>query len=202
MTAALNRLFFAICPDEATRARAHAAAAALHEQHRPGGYLIKPHRYHITLLFLGDFVPPEQEVLALQAAAAVKSPPFTLVLDRASGFRNRKVPCWLGPQQPPAALELLYKNLHAAMLRAQVKPERLHFVPHLTIIRDAKRTLPSTEIAPVAWPISDFVLIRSVLNKHPPEYQVLGRYPLDPSAPATSATPTQIPLWPELLQTS
>ncbi len=196
MTAAPNRLFFAICPDEATRTRAHAAASALHERHRPGGYLIKPHRYHITLLFLGDFVPPEQEALALQAATTVRSPPFSLVLDRAGGFRNRKVPCWLGPQRPPAALELLYGRLHAAMIKAQITPERLRFVPHLTIIRDARHTLPSTEIAPITWPIDDFVLIRSVLNTHPPEYQVLGRYPLDPAAPAHGAASEQFPILP------
>ncbi|MGH8530788.1 MAG: RNA 2',3'-cyclic phosphodiesterase [Nevskiales bacterium] len=202
MTAAPNRLFFALWPDDATRVHAHAAAAALQEQQHPGGYLIKPQRYHITLLFLGDFVPPEQEALALQAAATVKIPPFSLRLERAGGFRNRKVPCWLGPEHPPAVLELLHKDLHMAMMRAQVKPERLRFVPHLTIIRDAKHTLPSTAVKPIEWLIHEFVLIRSVLQRQPPEYQILRRYPLDPSAPAPAVTPEQLALLPELSQPS
>ncbi|MGH8528682.1 MAG: RNA 2',3'-cyclic phosphodiesterase [Nevskiales bacterium] len=202
MTAAPNRLFFALWPDDTTRMRVHQAASALQEQHRPGGYLIRPQRYHITLIFLGDFVPPEQEAAALTAASAVNGQPFALTLDRAGGFRNRKVPCWLGPERPPAALELLYRNLHSALVDARIKPERLRFVPHLTIIREAKHTLPSTAIKPIDWPIHEFVLIRSVLQRQPPEYEILGRYPLDPSAAAPCAVPEQLPLLPELPQTS
>lgn len=178
MGAVPNRLFFALWPDEATRERAHQAAGDLQQRHRPGGYLIRPQRYHITLIFLGEDVAAEQEVAAQRAAATVRSEPFTLTLDRAGGFRNRKVPCWLGPQEPPVALAQLFLRLNAALGEASVTPQRATFVPHLTIIRDAKRTLPSTAIEPIPWAVSEFVLIRSALQRQPPEYEVVERYPL------------------------
>ncbi len=178
MGAVLNRLFFALWPDDATRLRAHQAAGELQQRHRPGGYLIRPQRYHITLIFLGADVPAPDEEAALAAAATVRGEPFTLTLDRAGGFRNRKVPCWLGPERPPAALEQLYRKLCAALDAAGVTPERASFVPHLTVIRDARRTLPSTTIEPISWAIEEFVLIRSALQRQPPEYEVVARFPL------------------------
>ena len=49
------RLFFALLPDEATRARIHQAAVQLQAQHAPRGRWIDPGRYHLTLQFLGSY---------------------------------------------------------------------------------------------------------------------------------------------------
>ncbi len=183
MQSQFNRLFFALWPDAATRAAAYQTAQDLRAKHQTKGYLVKPERYHITLHFLGDYVPAEIETAALQAAGQVKAAPFTLKLDRAGCFRNRQIPCWLGPWETPPGMTALYQQLHAALTAAQITPERLRFAPHLTIIRDAKRPVPHTPITPVVWEIREFVLIRSLLQKQPAEYAVLARYSLAPGAP-------------------
>ena len=68
-----NRLFFALWPNEAVRTACHSAAKQLNIRLPSGGYLSKPERYHITLLFLGDRVPKAQEEAALKAAAMVRA---------------------------------------------------------------------------------------------------------------------------------
>lgn len=173
-----NRLFFALWPDDATRSATHDAAKQLKVKMQPGGYLSNADRYHITLLFLGDFVAHEQEQLALQAASRVRSAPFVLRLDRAGSFKNAKIPWWLGPAEPPPELAQLYQALHAQLLEAKVLPERMKFVPHLTILRDAGQALPKTVIQPIDWRVQEFVLVRSRLDLKPMQYEILERWPL------------------------
>jgi 2'-5' RNA ligase len=50
-------------------------------------------------------------------------------------------------------------------------------VAHVTVLRDAGTTLPATPIAPVRWPVRDFVLVHSVLGRES-AYHLLGRWPL------------------------
>ena len=64
------RLFFALLPDEATRARIHQAAVQLQAQHAPRGRWIDPGRYHLTLQFLGDFDGPSTGIATLARHAA------------------------------------------------------------------------------------------------------------------------------------
>jgi 2'-5' RNA ligase len=177
-----NRLFFALWPGEAVRAACQAAARQLNIRMPSGGYLSKPERYHITLLFLGDRVLPAHQDAALKAAALVHAPPFTLTLDHASSFRNREIPWWLGARTLPPELNTLYARLRDAMVQANVPLERMRFVPHLTIARNAKLALPPTPIEPIAWDVGEFALIRSRLDLQPVRYDVLGRWPLDGGA--------------------
>ncbi|MGV2481500.1 UNVERIFIED_CONTAM: RNA 2',3'-cyclic phosphodiesterase, partial [Salmonella enterica subsp. enterica serovar Weltevreden] len=84
--------------------------------------------------------------------------------DSASSFRNKQVPWWLGPREAPAELGLLHERLHETMTAARVIPERMRFVPHLTILRDARAPLPTTTIRPIEWRVEEFVLVRSRLD--------------------------------------
>lgn len=176
----LNRLFFALWPGEAQRRACDEVARELRLKMQPGGYLSSPERYHITLLFLGDTVSRESEEAALKAAARVRSAPFVLNLELASSFRaNKKIPWWLGPREIPPGLTRLYDRVNEAMLSARVLPERMKFVPHLTILRDAHLPLPVTPIRPIAWNVDEFVLLRSRLDQKPMSYEILGRWKLD-----------------------
>ena len=77
------------------------------------------------------------------------------------------------------------------MLQARVSLERLRFVPHLTIARNAKIVLPPTPIEPIEWAVDEFVLIRSRLDLQPVRYDVIGRWPLQgPSGGAGPASPS------------
>ncbi|HEY0973578.1 MAG TPA: RNA 2',3'-cyclic phosphodiesterase [Solimonas sp.] len=183
-----NRLFFALWPTAEVREASQQAARDLKIRMQPTGYLSSAERYHITLLFLGDTVPPEREAAALQAAARVRAAPFDLTLDHAASFRTPQgFPWWLGMREPPAALRTLYEQLREAMVRGGAAPERLRFTPHLTILRDPRLALPPTAIKPIAWRVEEFVLIRSHLDRSPVEYELLGRWPLNAPPPPEPA---------------
>ncbi|WP_028080340.1 RNA 2',3'-cyclic phosphodiesterase [Solimonas soli] len=192
-----NRLFFALWPGEAVRNACHAAAKQLNIRLPSGGYLSAPERYHVTLLFLGDRVPKPQEDAALRAAALVRAAPFTLTLDQAGSFRNREIPWWLGARTTPPALGDFHGRLRDAMVQANVSLERMRFVPHLTIARNAKIALPPTPIEPIRWEIAEFALIRSRLDLKPVSYELLGRWPLLGAAgePPAPAAPPQLTLF-------
>lgn len=189
-----NRLFFALWPDEATRSACADAARLLRLRMQPRGAPSVAERYHLTLLFLGDHVAEAAETAARQVASRVRARPFTLRLDHAGSFRNRAVPWWLGSREPPPALSTLYERLREAQLRARVPVEPMRFSPHLTIHRNAGAPLPPTLISPIEWPVHDFVLIRSHIGRGPVVYEQLGRWPLDPDAPAPASEPGQMSL--------
>ncbi|MES0872543.1 RNA 2',3'-cyclic phosphodiesterase [Sinimarinibacterium thermocellulolyticum] len=182
-----NRLFFALWPDEATRAACAEAARVLRLRMQPRGAPSVAQRYHLTLLFLGDDVPEVAETAARQVASHVRARPFTLRLDHAGSFRNREVPWWLGSREPPPALSTLHERLREALLRARVPVQPMRFSPHLTIHRDAGAPLPPTLIQPIEWPVRDFVLIRSHIGRAPVVYEQVGCWPLDPDAPEAAA---------------
>lgn len=174
----INRLFFALWPPDPVRDACAAAARELSMRMQPGGRALPAARYHMTLLFLGSTVAPEKEAAARQAASLVHASPFVLRLDHAGSFRSRQIPWWLGAHETPPELVQLHERLRAALLRAGVTPDRRQLVPHLTILRDARRVLPQTAIAPIKWPVDAFVLVRSRLDRKPVDYEVIGRWPL------------------------
>ncbi|MGB1580420.1 MAG: RNA 2',3'-cyclic phosphodiesterase [Nevskiales bacterium] len=176
-----NRLFFALLPPDSLRPAISATAQALQAEHRFGGRLLKPERFHITLFFFGEHQPPETEPDILKAAEAITSPPFELCLDKAGCFPNRDIATWLGPQKVPHALEHLGKQLKDSV--SYLSRERNSgFVPHLTIGREAVHKLKPVSVEPIGWRVDEFVLIRSILHEYPARYEILGRYPLTGAA--------------------
>jgi 2'-5' RNA ligase len=174
-----HRLFFALWPDAALRGRIASTVAGLERDNAPGGRRLNPDRYHLTLQFLGDFQPLRQSVVdaAIAAADSIRLPGFDLVLDRVGSFPKAGV-CWLGASAPPEALRQLWDGLGSALAIARVQVKSASaFSPHLTVLRDVHRPLPSTPIEPLPWPLREFVLIDSVSGAHP-TYRLLGRWPL------------------------
>lgn len=184
-----NRLFFALWPDDATRAQCAEVSRDLKLRMQPDGYLLRPERYQITLPYLGDYVSPEQEMAAKQVAQLVSLPPFTLTLNQAGSFKSREMPWYLAPLEAPPELTLLHDHLRDALRSAGVTVERVRFTPHLTVVRNATVTLPPTRIKPVEWQVKEFVLVRSVLHDQPSEYQLLGRWPLNGTMPSNHPPP-------------
>ena len=174
----VHNLFFALVPDAATQATIQVTASQLRAQHAPQGRWLDPWRYHMTLHYLGSFVPLQEQVAAsaCRAAEAVHTPAFELVLDRAGSFQ--KEIGWLGCSQPNPALGQLWESLRAALAHARVRIEGpRNFTPHLTILRDSRDALPSHAIEPVPWPVREFALVDSVLGQRN-AYEPLGRWPL------------------------
>lgn len=174
-----HHLFFALWPDEATRARMAAAAESLRAVAAHGRW-IKPHRYHLTLQFLGEHAALPAVLLerAIDAAARVRVPAFDFALDVAGSFAKARIPCWLGCSEVPAGLQALFDTLGAALRENAcrvVSAPRL--VPHVTVLRGAEQSLNTRLASVVRWPVDEFVLIDS-RTQPPAPYRILGRWPL------------------------
>ena len=181
----MDRLFFALWPEDGTRKALADAATHLRQKLRPVGRWTGAHRYHLTLHFLGDYaeLPDSLVQRATDAAATVKAARFTLTLNRAGSFRNRSIPYWLGPEQAPPELRQLWRALRDALQDHSVPYDtKLRLTPHVTVLRDAAQLLPVTPIPAVDWAVDRFVLIHSHLGATS-EYRVLGTWPLQADAP-------------------
>lgn len=172
-----KRLFFALWPSDETRAHVSKAADQLIDERGLTGYKSRPSRYHVTLYFLGDQVGPELETAARKAAAQIQAPPFVLPLDQIGSFNNRAIPIWLGCQAVPPELKYLEQALRKS-LKGLTSERQPRFVPHLTIMRNATKRLPTRLIDPIAMAVTEFVLIHSIITDAAVEYRVLARYPL------------------------
>ena len=175
-----HNLFFALWPDAEVRAQIDVAARHLKQVHAPAGRWIKPHRYHLTLLFLGEHVSVPGDLVAAAVATGdrVHASVFAFALDIAASFANRKIPWWLGCREIAPGLARLREDISTGLrasgygIRDEVDP-----VAHVTILRDAGRALPATPIAPIEWAVGEFVLIDSRLGLES-SYTVLRRWPL------------------------
>lgn len=159
----VHNLFFGLMPDAGTCDSIEAATAVLGRQHAARGRWLKPHRYHMTLHYLGSFAPLRQDVAnaACRAAATVRADPFDFLLDCSGSFSGGRVG-WLGCKQHDPGLARLWNGLRAALARGGVRIEGSQgFTPHVTILRDARDPLPESGIAPIRWPVTEFVLIDS-----------------------------------------
>jgi len=176
----IHRLFFALWPPDEVRQGIAEAASRLLREHEPGGRRIGPHRYHLTLQFLGDYaeLPPSLVAQASAAAASVAVAPLELVLDRAGSFRNRSIPWWLGCEVVPDGLQQLWDSLGSALARSGVRVQSgKALVPHVTVRRDAREPLPARGIEPLHWWVDSFVLIHSELGTRN-AYTEVGRWSL------------------------
>ena len=175
-----HNLFFALWPDADVRAQIDAAARYLKQMHVPAGRWIKPHRYHLTLHFLGEHVNLSADLVAVVSVVGdrVSAFAFDLALDIAASFANRKIPWWLGCRELAPGLARLREDISAGLrvsgyrIRDEVDP-----IAHVTILRDAGRALPATPIAPIEWAVGELVLIDSLLGPES-SYTVLRRWPL------------------------
>ena len=166
------RLFFALWPEDATRAALAGWSSAIHRQ--SGGRATRAETIHLTLAFLGDTDParlPELEA----AAARVRPRRFEFVLDEPGCWSHNKI-AWAGATHVPEELERLVADLRAALVAAGFRFDPKPFVPHLTLIRKARPGFKLPVLAPILWPVREFVLVRSVLRAGGSEYVLQGRW--------------------------
>ena len=147
--------------------------AALHAEY--GGRKIAPQNQHITVVFLGEVgVDRVAEVQrAMQAAAGT---PFELTLDKVE-YRKRGGMLWARAMQVPDALSLLVNRLRTALIELGFTVEDRAFVPHVTLLRDARKPLQSAALN-ARWRVEELTLVRSHLDRHGARYEVICRVPL------------------------
>ena len=155
------RLFFAAWPPAGA---AKALVAWARDLTRDcGGRPTPEETVHLTLAFLGE----ADADVARATGRAVKAPGLEFRIEQARYWAHNRI-IWVGPREVPEALA----SLAAAL------GETGRFAAHVTLIRKARppRVLPPPPA--VAWPVREFVLVRSRLGSRGADYEVLERFAL------------------------
>ena len=182
MMAPTARLFFAIWPDAAARARLYAHAQALHKD--CGGRPMRRDNLHLTLVFLGTV--PRTQIAHIEAVAArCGGPRFELALDTTGYWRHNRI-VWAAPAVVPAPLRGLVVSLESGLAASGCTFDRRPYAPHLTLIRNARepRPLPAFELA---WPVAEFTLVESTRYERGARYDAIARWPLGGGAAVSAA---------------
>ena len=175
------RVFFALWPD--LQVRDALAAMARECRLECGGRPTAPEKLHITLFFVGDV---ERAMIAgLQSVAgASAAAPFRLDLTELGLWRHNRI-VWAGAESTPSALALLVSDLTRGLAAHGVRSEDRRYVPHVTLLRNARTAPGRTRIAPIAWHAREFVLVESVAAGGGSRYEVIARWPFSGQAEDT-----------------
>jgi RNA 2',3'-cyclic 3'-phosphodiesterase len=166
-----HRVFFALWPDDATRA---AISRATRDAVRASaGRPIAKDRLHLTVAFLG-------ELSGAGLGVARQVPPisvggFELTLDALGVWPESKI-LWLAPSEPPAALGELEAQLWDALVERGFRGEERTYRPHITLARRSRATEAAVE--PVRWSVRDLALVESFPDRRNVHYEVLERWAL------------------------
>ncbi len=148
------RLFYALWPDEQTRAHLRRL------QESVIGRKVSPENLHLTLAFLGN---QAKSLLPMLVRLLDKLPAqgFTLGIDRYGYFSKPRV-AWAGPSETPAPLLTLQQALMEELNSARVPLKNDEkFRPHVTLARDANSL--NEPFAPgIPWRVSKIMLIQSI----------------------------------------
>jgi len=168
----MPRLFFALWPDDLTRAR---LATAVDSLPKLPGRPVPVRNLHITLVFLGAASAEQQQVLR-SGADTIHAQSFDLTISQLGCWPHAAV-AWLAPDTLPPPLLDLVEQLQSVCRRAGFEPDPRPYHPHLTVARKVRRVAPA-RIAPIHWQINTFSLIESVSGRAGSEYQQLAFWPL------------------------
>lgn len=172
-----QRLFFALWPGAAVRER---MAALARDLPRREGRRVPAENLHATLVFLG----PTDAAARARAEAAVdgvRGRAFRLRLDEC-GYWPRPRVAWLSPSVVPLALTEFHAALSDALGGGGVAIDPRPFVPHVTVLRDARRQPLPGPVGPIDWEVDSFVLVESVTHAGGARYAVLRTWPLSRGA--------------------
>lgn len=184
-----DRLFTALWPAEATRRELLAALEPI----RPNASDVHwqpPHRWHITLAYLGPADPGKACSRIARLAAAGSLPAAEPIRPVGSGSFGNAL--WIGAETGPWLDHL------AARLQGALRTEDRRFRAHLTVGRTRGPSSPRRArqaaallgtYAGSAWTPHEFTLVRS-LTGPTPQYDVLAAWPLPaPEGAAPDASP-------------
>ncbi len=150
-----------------------------------------PESWHLTTTFMADVADRHLDRLTDHlAAAARRTPAFTLTLGRGGAFPwpVETKHLWLGVVGGAEALSALAGRCRNAAAHAGVQPDGARFVPHLTLAR-ASRPLDSTRLLRVLdtydappFEVTDLALVASHLRDRGHRYEIVDTLALAPSA--------------------
>ncbi|MGZ3240653.1 MAG: RNA 2',3'-cyclic phosphodiesterase [Burkholderiaceae bacterium] len=160
------RLFYALWPDEATR------AALMRLQAPIRGRKTRYENFHLTLPFLGQ-QPADLLPLLKSNLGRVPPQPVALMVDRIGYFTQQKI-AWAGMSEMPVALHALNNSLIEALAQNNIAfNNHSTFRPHITLARDAE---PPEELPfnPFVWQCEHVALVESSNQQEGVVYRVLA----------------------------
>jgi 2'-5' RNA ligase len=170
------RVFFALWPGPVVRDAL--AAAAVKAQAQCAGRATPAAKLHVTLFFVGDIERARLGALETCAAAA-RAERFALDMSVLGYWRHNRI-VWAGARRCPPALDSLVSQLTANLALVGIAGEARAFVPHVTLVRNARAAPNDTSLDAPEWDVSAFTLVESVRAGAGVRYDVLGRWPLTP----------------------
>lgn len=187
MSEPTRRLFFALWPDEKSRAAlVHATRKAVR---LCGGRPVAEDNLHTTLLFLGSIAESRvSEVVTLGARAAAEIPvardvlsPPRFVFDQIELWQKAQV-LVATPSASSGGGYVVANALVASLQRvtsgAGFAPDLKPFRPHVTLARKVAFLKTVLRMAPVEWRFTAFALVQSRTEAEGPVYSVVESYPL------------------------
>jgi 2'-5' RNA ligase len=162
------RLFFALWPDEGVRAQFAHWARELHAA--CGGRLVRTENVHLTVAFLGNV--EDARVAEVERAAGEVAPCVgSLILDQPGYWKHNRI-AWAGASAVPAEIEACVAELRSALARSHIGFDAKGFVPHVTLLRDARepRAMPAPD--PIEWRLDGFALVQSVTPPQGSRYEI------------------------------
>jgi len=163
------RVFFALWPSPAIQQQLHAIAKQLQPQCK--ARVMRRETLHLTLQFIGNIRRSDLPKL-LATASKVTAPPFTLALEKIAFWKHNRIAYATLKNHAPILDELV------SALKTQLAAEGIiyadsKFSPHVTLLRNVERTLPTQDFAAIEWPIDCFVLVESKLTDQGAHYKIL-----------------------------
>jgi 2'-5' RNA ligase len=168
------RLFFAAWPAASVQERLHALAQNARSE--CGGRAVAQRNIHLTLAFLGD-VPRERLPQIEAVAGGIDGACCELAVDRLQYWRHNRI-VWAGVERCPEPLRDLARALSARLRAIGFRLDDRPYVPHVTLLRDARRAPADLMIPAIAWPVADIALVESVQRDNGRAYEILQRWPL------------------------
>lgn len=163
-----ERLFFALWPDEAVRARLAPLVAAYDGRH------VRPENLHLTLAFLGA-TDAARRICYERAADRVVVVPFDLVFTKVQWQRRRGI-VWAAAPEIPVELAALVSSLNASLGECGYAPETRPFRAHVTLARKVRRGRPVMG-DPIRWRVERFCLVSSQLSAGGSRYTIERCWP-------------------------
>lgn len=152
-----KRLFFGIGLDISTRQHIEAWLAASVIANKPS---TKASNWHLTLAFLPDVTPIQQQELS-NFARTLNTQPFTLHFSETGYWAHNGI-FYLKPEQLPAQLLALAEPLRNKGAEMGVYDNPYGFSPHITLYRNHK-PIPQVQhkVPPFSIRVNEFFLYHS-----------------------------------------
>ena len=172
MTTKTQRLFFALWPEpklqQAIYQQTKSSLSVCH------GRLLPVEHFHITLSFLGS-VDEKKRICVEDMAGQIQASAFSMALELL-GFWKKPQVAWVAPEETPLQLNNLVEQLNLVLEKCGFETETRPFLPHMTLVRKAKRAPEVRNVEPLHWKVDKFVLVESQTLPQGAQYQILKQW--------------------------